>query len=279
MLRRLSPPAATSGMITAPCLAGGLAVCLVVCLVGASLFVVPRTAQAQDRYADMPTGQAYQACLATSRSDPEAGFEAAIAWRDEGGGPPSLHCVALALFGLGQFTEAATRLEALAADMPTATAREQSAVLGQAGSVWLHAGDLTRAHTVLSQAIEFDPTDPELWIDRGDTFARGGEYWDAVDDFSAALDRDPSRLDALIFRAAAYRLLEVPDLARDDIARALLVDPDNPDALMELGAVQAGVGEFDAARGSWLRVLSIAPGSRVASAAREALQQMDAKVE
>lgn len=271
MLRRLSPPAIRSGTATASGLAGGL----VAGLIAVSLFVAPRDAQAQARYADMPTGQAYQACLATARNDPEAGFEAAIAWRDEGGGPPSLHCVALALFGLGQFTEAATRLEALAADMPTATKREQSAVLAQAGSVWLHAGDLTRAHTVLGQALEFDSTDPEIWIDRGDALARGGEYWDAVDDFSEALDRDPERLDALIFRAAAYRLLEVPDLARDDIARALLIDPDNPDALMELGAVQAGVGELDAARESWLRVLSVAPGSRAAGAAREALQQMD----
>jgi tetratricopeptide (TPR) repeat protein len=271
VLRRPSSPAAKSGMITALYVAGGLAV--------AMLIAAPDTAHAQDRYAEMPVGQAYQSCLSEARRNPDAGFEAAIAWRDEGGGPPSHHCVALALFGLGQFSEAATRLEALATDMPTATTREQSAILGQAGSVWLHAGDLTRAHTVLTQALEFDPTDPEIWIDRGDALARGGEYWDAVDDFSAALDRDNKRLDALIFRAAAYRLLEVPDLARDDIARALLVDPGNPDALMELGAVQAGVGEFDAARASWLQVLSVAPGSPAGAAAREALQQMDVKVE
>jgi tetratricopeptide (TPR) repeat protein len=248
-------------------------------LVATTLLVAPRAAYAQERYVDMPVGQAYQSCLASARSDPEAGFEAAIAWRDEGGGAPSLHCVALALFGLGQFAEAATRLESLAADMPTATTREQAAVLAQAGSVWLHVGDLSRAHTVLSQALELDSTDPEIWIDRGDALARGGEYWEAVDDFSEAIDRDETRLDALIFRAAAYRLLEVPDLARDDIARALVVDPDNPDALMELGAVQAGVGEFDAARTTWLRVLDIAPGSRAGAAAREALQQMDVKVE
>ena len=243
-------------MITALWVAGGIA--------SALLMASPRAAIAQDRYADMPAGQAYQICLTAARRNPDAGFESAIAWRDEGGGPPAQHCVALALFGLGQFSEAATRLEALAANMPTATTREQSAILGQAGSVWLHAGD---------------PTDPELWIDRGDALARGGEYWDAVDNFSAALDRDDQRLDALIFRAAAYRLLAVPDLARDDIARVLLIDHDNPDALMELGAVEAGLGAFDAARETWLRVLSVAPGSPAAAAAREALQQMDVKVE
>lgn len=274
-MRRPSPPAARRGNILALWL-GGL---LIATTLLTALLAAPRGAQAQERYADMPVGQAYQSCLANARNEPEAGFEAAIAWRDEGGGAPSLHCVALALFGLGQFNEAATRLEALAADMPAATTREKSAVLAQAGNVWLHVGDLSRAHKVLSQALELDSTDPETWIDRGDALARGGEYWDAIDDFSAALDRDANRLDALIFRAAAYRLLDVPDLARDDIARALIVDPDNPDALMELGAVQAGVGELDAARKTWLRVLSLAPGSRAGAAARDALQQMDVKVE
>lgn len=270
-MRRPSSPIIKSAMITALWVAGGI--------VGTLQITAPEPAHAQDRYADMPAGQAYQACLTAARRNPDVGFESAIAWRDEGGGPPAQHCVALALFGLGQFSEAATRLEALAANMPTATKREQSAILGQSGSVWLHAGDLTRAHTVLSQALELDPTDPELWIDRGDALARGGEYWDAVDDFSAALDRDDKRLDALIFRAAAYRLLNVPDLARDDIARALVIDHDNPDALMELGAVEAGVGAIDAARETWLRVLSVAPNSPAAAAARAALQQMDVKVE
>ena len=236
-------------------------------------------AGAQANYAEMPAGEAYQTCLQEAQRDPDNGFEAAIAWRDEGGGPAARHCVALALFGLGQFAESATRLEALAADIPSASNREQSEILGQAGSVWLHAGDLTRAHTVLTQALAFDSRDPEIWIDRGDALARGGEYWDAIDDFSEALDRDARRLDALIFRAAAYRLIEVPDLARDDIARALEISPDNPDALMELGAVQADVGDFDGARATWLKLLSIAPGSRPAAAARAALQQMDVKVE
>lgn len=244
-------------------------------LLAAGLTGAPHDAAAQARYAEMPAGRAYQVCLAEARRDPDAGFEAAITWRDEGGGPPAQHCVALALFELGQFTEAGKRLESLAEGMPAASNRERAAILGQAGNVWLHARDLGRAHAALSRALELDDGDPELWIDRGDALARGGEYWEAIDDFSAALDRDPARLDALIFRAAAYRLLDVADLARDDIDRALSVDPDQPDALVELGAIHAGAGDFDAARKAWLRVLTVAPGSRAADAARTALQQMD----
>ncbi len=239
----------------------------------------PDTATAQTRYSELPADAAYQNCLEGARRDPDAGFEAAIAWRDEGGGPPARHCVALALFNLGQYSEAATRLEALATDVPGATPVERASVLGQAGNVWLRANDLTRANAVLSRAIELNGDDPELRIDRGEALARAGEYWDAIDDFSAALDLRPDHIDALIFRAAAYRLLEVDDLARDDIDRALAADPDNPEALVELGAIHARAGAFDAARETWLRVLAIAPGSQAAEAARGALEQMDVKVE
>jgi tetratricopeptide (TPR) repeat protein len=245
----------------------------------AAALVRPDTGHAQVRYADLPAGEAYRHCLAEARRDPETGFEAAITWRDEGGGPPARHCVALALFNLGQYGEAAKRLEELAGEMAGATTVERSAILGQAGNVWLRANDLTRAHTVLTRALELDGSDPDLWIDRGEALARAGEYWDAVDDFSAAIDRKPDHVDALIFRAASYRLLDVSDLARDDILRALDIDPDNPEALVERGAIEAGAGDFEAARTAWLRVIAVAPASRGAEAARSALQQMDVKVE
>lgn len=248
-------------------------------LFAAVLLTRPFPADAQARYAELPPGEAYRQCLTDVRRDPDAGFEAAIAWRDEGGGPPARHCVALGLFNLGQYGEAATRLEELAGEMAGATTVERAAVLGQAGNVWLRANDLTRAHAVLTRALELDGGDPELWIDRGEALARAGAYWDAVDDFSAAIDRKPDHVDALIFRAASYRFLDVADLARDDIFRALEADPDNPEALVELGAIEAGAGAFDAARAAWLRVISVAPASPAADAARAALQQMDVRVE
>jgi tetratricopeptide (TPR) repeat protein len=72
--------------------------------------------------------------------------------------------------------------------------------------------------------------------------ARAGEYWEAIDDFSQALDRSLDSPDALVFRAAAYRLLGVADLADDNIARALTLDPNNPEALTELGMMRKNMG-------------------------------------
>ena len=74
--------------------------------------------QAQEKVlTELPAAQAYEKCLGLARSDPAQGFEAAIDWRDTGGGMAAQHCTAVALAELGQFQEAATRLEQLADKM------------------------------------------------------------------------------------------------------------------------------------------------------------------
>lgn len=232
-------------------------------------------AAAPPRFSEMSEAQAYQSCMALARAKPDEGFEAAIAWRDEGGGPPALHCTATALVGLGQLAEAAKRLEELAQTMTGYGAAERAAVLAQAGEVWLDQGDLSRAYAVLSAAIKLDDHNAAVWVHRGEALARAGKYWEAIDNFNAALDRNAASLDALIFRAAAYRLLGVADLAADDLSRALTLDPTNPDALTELGMLRQGRGDRAGARQAWLSAIKAAPGSPAAEAARAALERMD----
>jgi len=232
-------------------------------------------AQAQSRFSDMPVARAYQSCMALARAKPAEGFEAAITWRDEGGGPAARHCTATALVGLGQFEEAAQRSEALAQNMTGFGARERASVLGQAGQIWLRLDDGTRAYAVLSSALNLEDSNARLWIRRGEVLARAGEYWEAIDDFGQALDRDTGSPEALIFRAAAYRLLGVADLAADDIARALTLDPNNPAALTELGMVRNVMGDPNGARQAWLSAIDAAPGSPAADAARTEIERMD----
>ncbi len=47
-----------------------------------------------------------------------------------------------------------------------------------------------------------------------------GKFFDAIDDLNRVLDRSPKRVDALIYRASAYRQLGSLDLALDDATRA-----------------------------------------------------------
>lgn len=263
-------PAAASGIPVALLAVSAL-------LASSALLVGP--AAAQTRFADLPGDEAYRACVAYARKHPEDGFEAAIAWRDEGGGAAARHCTAMALVNLGQHADAALRLETLAGEMTGFGAPQRAAVLGQSGRVWLRAGHPDRAYTALTAAIDLAPDNLELYIDRGEILAASDRLWEAVDDFNTALERAPQSLDALIFRGAAYRLLEVADLARDDLRAALERDTDNPDALVELGAVDLLDGNRDAARQNWLQAISVAPASPAADAARRWLEKIDVKIE
>ncbi len=225
-----------------------------------------------------PAGE-YASCMALVHRDPDAAFESAMAWRDFGGGAPARHCVALALLALGQSAEAATRLEALAQEMTDADRPLRAEVFGQAGLAWLVAGQAERADAVLSAAVELDPDNPELWIDRAQALAARGAYRDAIDDLNRAIELAPERADAHAFRASAYRFVDSLDRAAADIKRALMLAPRDPVALLERGNIRRLAGDEAGARSDWVQVLAEAPDTPAADAARANLERLDVKVE
>ncbi len=234
-------------------------------------------ARAQDGAAEQE--REYQDCMVLARAAPADGFENALAWASLGGGDGARHCAAVALIGLGQYREAARRLERLAAELRAGTAALGLDVLVQAGQAWILAGDATRAHAVQSAALDLDPDNVELLLDRGLTLASAKNYWEAVDDFNRALELAPARPDLLTLRASAYRYLDAFDLAREDIALALSHAPNNPDALLERGMLRRLAGDRAGARDDWLRVIGLAEGTPSAEAARANLAKLDVKVE
>ena len=225
-----------------------------------------------------PSG-AYADCMALVNRDPETAFESAMSWRDSGGGAAARHCVALALLGLGNAAEAAKRLETLAQEMGQADPSLRAEVLGQAGLAWLVAGNAERADAILGAALEIDPGNPDLWIDRAQALAARSAYWDAIDDLNRAIDLAPGRAEAHAFRASANRYVGNLDLAADDIERALALAPSDPGALLERGNIRKLKGDPAGARADWLRVLVESPGTPAADAAQTNLERLDVKVE
>jgi tetratricopeptide (TPR) repeat protein len=234
-------------------------------------------ARAQDGAAEQQ--RAYRDCMILARAAPADGFDSALAWAALGGGDGARHCAAVALIGLGQYRAAAGRLERLAAELRAGDAALSLDVLVQAGQAWILAGDATRAHAVQSAALDIDPDNVELLLDRGITLATAKNYWEAVDDLNRALELAPARPDLLTLRASAYRYLDAFDLAREDIALALSHAPNNPDALLERGMLRRLAGDAAGARDDWLRVIGLAEGTPSAEAARANLAKLDAKVE
>ena len=223
---------------------------------------------------------AYQDCMTLARDAPADGLESAMSWAARDGGDGARHCAAVALIELGQYREAAQRLERLAADLrDTENTALRLGVLVQADQAWILAGDTTRADAVQSAALDIAPDDVELLLDRGITRATAKKYRAAVDDFTRALDLAPGRPDVLVLRASAYRSLDALDLPQAHIALALTRVPDNQDALLERGMLRRLSGDAAGARGDWFRVIDLAEGTPTAAAARANLARLDIKAE
>ncbi len=220
-------------------------------------------------------GGDYQHCLDMVADDPAGAYAFADAWFATGGGAPALHCQALGEIALGDPQSGASLLEKAAA-ASKAPEGARAAVLGQAVQAWLMADDAARAYEAAGKAVELAPDDPDLLIDRSIAAATMERYMDAIDDLDRALALDSRRVDALTFRAAAWRNEGRLEAARADIDRAVALEPDNPEALLERGIERQRDGDATGARADWERAKSLAPDSATADLAEQNLALLDA---
>jgi tetratricopeptide (TPR) repeat protein len=90
------------------------------------------------------------------------------------------------------------------------------------------------------------------------------------------LKTDPGRIDALIYRASAYRGLGRLAPALADVDKALTLAPDSVPALLERGNIRRLGGDNDGARQDWARVAELAPGSAAEAAAKKNIERLAA---
>lgn len=221
----------------------------------------------------------YADCLAEARKTPQAAYDRAEAWRFDGGGDPARHCAAVALIGLDRPAEAARRLERLAKRVADRNPGLGANLLAQAGQAWLLAGDRERAYAVQTTALDLDPDNVELLIDRAVTLAGAGGHAEALGDLEEAARLAPGRVEVLVLRAAALRLTGRPEDARLEIDKALLLAPENPEGLLERGILRHLGGDEAGAREDWLAVLASDPEGPAADAARANLERLEVKAE
>jgi len=225
---------------------------------------------------------AYAQCMDLAREQPRQGFEAAISWQGLGGGDAAHHCAAVALLGLGEYTEAAGRLETLAQDAHQALAIRVD-LLAQAATAWMLARDPGRADSVLTAALDVAEQGeadvralvPGLLIDRATARASAGAVLQAARDLDRVLDGDPSNLEARVLRASALRQAGSLVAAEADADRVLATAPNHPGALLEKGNIQRLSNRPDDARATWLYLLEVAPNAEEAQAARDNLATLD----
>lgn len=224
---------------------------------------------------DAALAKRYAECMGLARSQPKKAIGIAAKWEREGGSEGARHCSAVALLNNGEYEEAARRLESLAATSRRPGVTLKAELLAQAGQAWLIAGKPTEALSAQTRALKLAGPETELLLDRAITRASVGDYWEAIDDLNRAIDGDYRRVDALIYRATAWRKLKNLDLAHDDIARAVEIAPMNTDALLERGNIRLLRDDKDGAASDWRAVIGVDAKSPAADAARDNLAKLN----
>jgi regulator of sirC expression with transglutaminase-like and TPR domain len=219
----------------------------------------------------------YEDCMTLARRVPADGYESALAWQGQGGGDPARHCAAVALIGMGKFTEAAERLESLGAAMAPRQPALAAGAFAQAGQAWTMAGETRRALDAAGAGLKLAPDDADLLLDRAIAFATLGDFTAAVADLDRAHTLAPERADVLVYRASAWRLRKDLTKARADIDAALALEADNAEALLERGNIRRLTSDMTGARQDWLQVVEIAGGTPAADAAKANLEKLDVK--
>ncbi|MFI4999149.1 MAG: tetratricopeptide repeat protein [Reyranellales bacterium] len=244
---------------------------LVLCALSAAL---PAAAQDLGPMASTPDHlRRYTECMLLARQEPLKALPAAEKWKAEGGGLGARHCVALAMFESGRHVEAATQFEAIARDMGQERPGLRAQLWDQAGQAWIEAGQAENAAAAQSRAIDLTPDDPELWVDRGLSYAAMRAWPRAISDFDRALAIHANDVEVLVLRAAAWRNAGNPARALADAQRALKIAPDHSEALLERGFASLAQGDKATASADFTKVLGLVPpGSDAARRAEAGLR-------
>jgi tetratricopeptide (TPR) repeat protein len=226
---------------------------------------------------DVVRQREYEDCMTLARRVPADGYESALAWEGQGGGDPARHCAAVALIGMGKFTEAAERLESLAGTMAARQPDLAAGAFAQAGQAWTMAGETRRALDAAAAGLKLTPEDVDLLLDRAIAFATLGDFPAAVADLDKANVLAPERADVLVYRASAWRFRQDLPRARADVDAALALEPDNAEALLERGNIRRLSSDMAGARQDWLQVVDIAGGTPAGDAAKANLEKLDVR--
>lgn len=219
----------------------------------------------------------YAACLDLARKNPAEALERAKRWWDSGGNFGPRHCISVALVIQENYLQAAKILEDLANDAKPEIAALRADIYNQAGQAYYLAGLYEQAIPLYTQALLGKPRDVDFLIDRAVARDEFGQHFEAIDDLNLALEIEPSRAEAWLYRANAYRHLNSLDLALDDADRAVALSSRSPEALLERATIKSLRKDEAGARADLQSIVKLAPGSIQGQEAAKRLKAPPAK--
>ena len=184
----------------------------------------------------------YSDCVQFVEADLELGRIAAQQWVSEGGGAEARHCLASADLKAGFPKLSALRLEEIAQRKDAGDDYVRARLLAQAAEAWLIANERVYAEAAIEQAFDLVPDSGELQLTAAKVHAARERWQETIDAVSAAEDAGFVSAETFILRGRGRYVLGAYERAADDVVAALNLDPTNIDALVLRGDLaQAGI--------------------------------------
>lgn len=180
----------------------------------------------------------HEACLDRISDNPEAAYEDALTWQNEGGGFRAQHCIAMALFGLGRTELAAHRLERIARAPHSVTDRQKANYYFEAVGFWIVAESYNKALAAANAGLELRPEHVDLLLARARAFAGLKNYKAAQKDLNQTLSLAPHRADAYRYRADLNLKQNNYDAAMRDIEKSLALDDTQVETVLLRGDIR-----------------------------------------
>jgi len=244
------------------------------------LILALQTVPVQEATAAPKEPPRFTQCMDLATSDPAKALVDAVQWRGEGGGVLARQCLGVAYANSDKWAAAAGAFEDAAREAETGKDPRAPQYWASAGNAWIAAGEPAKGRAAIDAALATGKLAGldlgEAHLDRARAMVAAGDMEAARSDIDKALtyaDKDP--LAWLLSATLARRAGDLPRAA-NDITTALRLSGEDPSVQLEAGNIAAASGNEADARTAWARVIELAPGTGLATAARKALEQFSA---
>lgn len=186
-----------------------------------------------------PGNAQYADCTRDAARAPEETYKRARAWYGRDRSMAAQHCMALALYQLREYAQAAQTLDDILERLPPGQARLWLSMKAQAAKAHIAAGSYAAAEYHLDSGLLWavdkgmDADIVPLLVERARLHDRRKLYLKAVQDLDHAMEIAPSTAIRLQ-RAQVFLKLDMKKLARQDVETVLKTEPENKQALSVL---------------------------------------------
>jgi cytochrome c-type biogenesis protein CcmH/NrfG len=125
------------------------------------------------------------------------------------------------------------------------------------------------------QLVLKEPRNHQAWVQLGNDYFDTRQPQKSIDAYARALELQPNDPDVITDQGVMYRELRMYDKAIANFEKASKLSPTHVQSLYNLGVVHAfDLKDVSTATRYWKRVIEMAPGSREAVQARQALASL-----